>query len=429
MPFDNALTRLLNISSPIVLGPMANASGGELAAATSLGGGFGLLGAGYWDPRMLADHIQTARAMIDVERPPAATSGGSEKHDKRLPFGVGFLVWRLAKVHGAPLTSLATATDNGNGNGNGEPAAPEGIYSPAIEAIETTLRARPKSIWLSFGEPADLVALADFIRTRDAQLSAELGISASDARADPLVLMVGVGNEEQARHAVEQIGCDVLAVTGNEAGGHGLAASPSLFTLLPRVAHILPTLQPRAGVQTAVKDGRPLLLGAGGLSSGSSLAAVLAMGAQGAVFGTRYLLTPEAMYSPAQKELLQSLGTSSSPSSSSQAPPPPTGDTLTLRTMAFDDARGTLDWPAGVDGRGVRNQTVEEYERDSSEAARVERQKRYAQAAEEKDVNRVITWAGTGVGVMQDVLPAKELTLRLTREAEEALRQAHGQIA
>ncbi|KAE8211026.1 hypothetical protein CF327_g5175 [Tilletia walkeri] len=422
MPFNNDLTRLLKITSPIVLGPMANASGAELAAATTLGGGFGLLGAGYWSPETVKDQMQTARALIEDYQ----TENGQQctkkvkKNNLRQPFGIGFLVWRLSKAHGEDVSSLADI--------NASARTTEGVYSPAVESVEAALRARPKAIWLSFGEPDDLVAWADFIRRRDAQLSVELRAENGDEKEeeeDPLVIMVGVGNEEQARHAVESIGCDILAVTGNEAGGHGLAASPSLFTLFPRVAHILPSLKPRADVKTA--SPQPILIGAGGLASGASLAALLALGAQGAVFGTRFLLTPEATYTPAQKDLLKSLG--DVPSSSDSAKENPTGDNLTLRTMAFDDARNTLDWPAGVDGRGVRNQTVREYEQDPSDASREARQKRFAQAAEEKDVERLVTWAGTGVGVMRDIMPARELTRLLTQEAEEALRRAQSQIA
>ncbi|CAD6885879.1 unnamed protein product [Tilletia controversa] len=419
MPFNNDLTRLLKITSPIVLGPMAGASGAELAAATTLGGGFGLLGAGYWAPDTVKDQMQTARALIEDDDEFAGKGTKTSKHSRQ-PFGIGFLVWRLSKAHSDPVSTLADV--------NASAETTEGIYSPAVESVEAALRARPKAIWLSFGEPEHMVAWADFIRRRDAQLSAELRAEGEsedeDEDEDPLVIMVGVGNEEQARHAVESVGCDILAVTGNEAGGHGLAASPSLFTLFPRVAHILPSLQPRAGVKTA--SPRPILIGAGGLASGYSLAALLALGAQGAVFGTRYLLTPEATYTPAQKDLLQSLG--DAPSSSSSSTQKPTGDNLTLRTMAFDDARNTLDWPAGVDGRGVRNETVREYERDPSDASQQARQKRFAQAAEEKDVDRLVTWAGTGVGVMHEILPARELTRRLTQEAEEALRSAQSQI-
>ena len=88
----------------------------------------------------------------------------------------------------------------------------------------------------------------------------------------------------------------------------------------------------------------PPLLGAGGIMTGANMAGVLAMGADGVVVGTRMLMTPEAAYSDAQKKLLVDAG-----------------PTSTLRTMAFDEARNTLGWPKGVDGRGLINDTVNDY--------------------------------------------------------------------
>ena len=81
----------------------------------------------------------------------------------------------------------------------------------------------------------------------------------------------------------------------------------------------------------------PVLV-AGGLANGSQLAGMLAMGAAGAVYGTRFLLAPESKYNDSQRAALLAASSSS-----------------TARTMAFDHARSTLGWPAGVDGRGLRN--------------------------------------------------------------------------
>lgn len=82
----------------------------------------------------------------------------------------------------------------------------------------------------------------------------------------------------------------------------------------------------------------PPVVGAGGLANGSQLAALLTLGASGGVYGTRFLLSEESTYSPAQKKELLA------------------ADSLkSVRTMAFDHVRGTLGWPAGIDGRGLRN--------------------------------------------------------------------------
>jgi len=85
-----------------------------------------------------------------------------------------------------------------------------------------------------------------------------------------------------------------------------------------------------------------LVLAAGGLATGTQVAAALALGASGAVLGTRFLLTPESFYTDAQKKALAGANSSS-----------------TIRTMAFDYARNTLGWPDGVDGRGLRNRLSE----------------------------------------------------------------------
>ena len=82
----------------------------------------------------------------------------------------------------------------------------------------------------------------------------------------------------------------------------------------------------------------PPLLAAGGISSGSQIASLLTLGASGVVLGTLFLLSPESLYSNAQRQALLDAESSQS-----------------VRTMAFDHARNTLGWPEGIDGRGLRN--------------------------------------------------------------------------
>jgi nitronate monooxygenase len=84
---------------------------------------------------------------------------------------------------------------------------------------------------------------------------------------------------------------------------------------------------------------------AGGLATGVQIAALLTLGASGAALGTRFLLCPESLYTDRQRQALVDAESSQS-----------------VRTMAFDLARNTLSWPKGVDGRGLRNDTVIEFE-------------------------------------------------------------------
>lgn len=74
-----------------------------------------------------------------------------------------------------------------------------------------------------------------------------------------------------------------------------------------------------------------------------------------------------------------------------------------MRTTAFDQVRGTLGWPSGIDGRGLRNQIVKNLESgmDLSKARQL-----YAQAVKEDRPDGTIVWSGTGIGVVNEIKPA-----------------------
>lgn len=86
-----------------------------------------------------------------------------------------------------------------------------------------------------------------------------------------------VGSAEEARRSVEA-GVDVLIAQGWEAGGHVWGAVSSLV-LIPAVVDAVAPVP---------------VLAAGGIADGRGLAAALALGADGAVVGTRFLLAAEA---------------------------------------------------------------------------------------------------------------------------------------
>ena len=61
-PFSNRITRLFNISYPIIQAGMVWASGWRLASAVSNAGGLGLIGSGSMYPDVLRTHIQKCKA-------------------------------------------------------------------------------------------------------------------------------------------------------------------------------------------------------------------------------------------------------------------------------------------------------------------------------------------------------------------------------
>jgi NAD(P)H-dependent flavin oxidoreductase YrpB (nitropropane dioxygenase family) len=98
--------------------------------------------------------------------------------------------------------------------------------------------------------------------------------------------------EARAAHAA---GADAVIVQGVEAGGHVRGTTPG------------PELLERA--RAALPAGYPLLL-AGGIAEGGDMARALAGGAEGAVAGTRFLLSEESRAHPAYLErLLEAEGT------------------------------------------------------------------------------------------------------------------------
>ena len=124
------------------------------------------------------------------------------------------------------------------------------------EHIENALEAGLRIVSLSFGDPAEYVD-----RVHD---------------AGGLVLH-SVGSAEEAKRAVAD-GVDVVVAQGWEAGGHvwGQVAT------LPLVPAVVDAVAPIP------------VLAAGGIGDARGVAAVLALGAQAAWVGTRFLLATEA---------------------------------------------------------------------------------------------------------------------------------------
>lgn len=159
-------------------------------------------------------------------------------------------------------------------------------------------------------------------------------------------------------------------VAGNEAGGHGGSRSPPMISIVHDVV-------------SAIPNGPPILA-AGGISSGGQIAALLTMGASGAVLGTRFLFTPECCYSDAQKAVLIE-----------------SDYNATQRALCFDDVGRTNFWPPFHNGRAIANRIWDDLQEGLSLE---ERLKRHDENKDSKD--RLIIWAGVGTGATKEITPA-----------------------
>lgn len=199
-----------------------------------------------------------------------------------------------------------------------------------------------------------------------------------------MIVIVMIG---KVRHAIksEQAGADIVAAQGTEAGGH--TGEIGGLALVPQVVD-------------AVKIP---VLAAGGIADGRGVVAALALGAQGAVIGTRFIATPEAQAAPQYREaILRS------------------GDADTIRTRCY----------TGKPARTIRNRYNEEWERKTDQIQPFpmqvmysvqERVMDYMGVGAGADADRTFMPAGQGMGLIRAITPAAQVLADIVREAETVL--------
>src|SRR5215475_7210477 len=243
----------------------------------------------------------------------------------------------LAPMGGSAGGALAAAVSNGGGlglvgGGRGDPvwldrelpAAAAGTGKPwgvgflswavDVGTVERALAYQPRAVMLSFGDPRPL---AEPIRRAGA------------------ALIIQVTDLDEARQAVDA-GADVIVAQGTEAGGHGARWGRSALPFVPVVADL--------AAPTPV-------LAAGGIADGRGVAAALVLGAAGALIGTRFQATPEALVDPSiTKAIIEACGED------------------TERNTVLDIARGS-SWPSEYSARTLRNWVVEQWRGRDDELA------------------------------------------------------------
>jgi nitronate monooxygenase len=340
---------LRRLELPIVQAPLAGGpSTPALAAAVCEAGGLGFLAAGYKRP-------EAVRADLDALRGMTAR-----------PFGLNLFAPPASAADPAAVSAYAAqlqAESERSGVALGEPRRDDDAWE---EKLALSLEERVPVVAFVFGCPAPEV----IGRLRD-------------AGSEVWVTVTTPAGARLARDA----GADALVVQGIEAGGHrgGFDDEPgSELGLL-------------AALQLIGAEVELPLVATGGLSTGRSIAAVLAAGAAAAQLGTALMRTPEAGTSPAHREALAS------------------GEPTAL-TRAF----------TGRSARGVVNRFLREHSADAPaaypEVHHLTAPLRAA-AREQGDADGFHLWAGQTHALAEE-RPAGELVRRLAAEAAEALADA-----
>ena len=432
MNLSTPFTTLLGIHHPIALAPMGGSAGGALAAAVSRAGGLGLLGAGYGDLEWLdrelplvadqncgawgagfltwalghrenersflpAGNLENERSFLAERNSENERSNAAARslENERFNASARSLENERSNATAEPLenersSATAGSLENERFNAAAEPlenerssaaagslekerssAAAEGGKNgrsfPGATAVQRVLDAGARAVMFSFGDPGPFV---------------------EQVRAAGAILIIQVTDLNEARRAVE-LGADVIVAQGTEAGGHGALRGRSIFSFLPAVVDLA----------------RPTpVLAAGGIADGRGLAAVLALGAAGALIGTRFQATTESL---AGAETVRAIVDGRSEE--------------TERNRILDIARGS-DWPSRYSARTLAHPYLDRWRGREAELAADP----HARQAYQDDVARGMipalpVWAGEGVDLITDVPAAGDLVDRLVSEARQAL--------
>jgi NAD(P)H-dependent flavin oxidoreductase YrpB (nitropropane dioxygenase family) len=293
---------------------------------------------------------------------------------------------------GATVPGLVAAVSDAGGLGilGCTGYGPERIAAAAADIRSATERPFGLNLLLFSSPPEDVAAVAaqapPVFATAWPWPEQDLSDVFERAHGAGCTVMHQVSGVDEAKKAVEA-GADVIVAQGTEGGGHvGLM---STFVLVPMVAR---AVQPVP------------VVAAGGIATGAQVAAVLTLGAEAALLGTRFLATEESPWPPAFKRaIVESDGHD------------------TELTEIPDIARARV-WPGAFD-RAQRNRLIEEWAGRESQL----RQNRatvgtqIAEARASDDASRGELNFGQAAGLIDAIEPAGEVVRRLAREAETAL--------
>ncbi|KAI4642160.1 hypothetical protein J4E93_007304 [Alternaria ventricosa] len=327
------LSKLLGIQYPIILAGMARTSGGPLAAAVSNAGGLGVIGGLGYTPEQLQSIIDDLKSNL---------------RDKSLPFGVDLA---LPQVGGSARKTNHDYT-----------------HGQLDDLIEVTIKNGAKLFVSAVGVPPE----------RTIKRLHEAGI----------LIMNMVGHPKHAKKALDA-GVDIVCAQGGEGGGHTGDIANSI--LIPSVVDV-------ARKYKSPLTGQPaIVVAAGGIYNGRSLASSLMQGAQGVWVGTRFVASTEAGCSQMHKE--------------------------NVVTADFTDTGRTLV----VSGRPLRvryNDYIKEWHEREDEIKKLT-EAGVVPLAKDMDDGKDVDipfLMGQVAGVIGDIKPAKEIVDEMVQEAIDMLK-------
>jgi nitronate monooxygenase len=291
-----------------------------------------------------------------------------------------------------PALAVAVAEAGGIGSLGASWAEPDVLRLQLREIRRGTERPVCVNLVLEFDQEERLeVALAEDVELISFSWGVEARLVARAQAAGALVV-VQAGSPAEARAAVDA-GCDAVVAQGVEAGGH-VQGEIGVLALVGELSRTLPVP----------------VLAAGGIADARGVRAAMAVGAVGAMIGTRFLATPEADVHPDWAGRIVEASAAD-----------------TVLTELFDGG-----WP-GAPHRVLRNSTYVRWDEagrpgPGSRPGEGEVVARYGDleieryAADEPrrettgELEAMCLYAGQGVGLITAIEPAAEIVGRIAAE-------------
>ncbi|XP_042495347.1 (3aS,4S,5R,7aS)-5-hydroxy-7a-methyl-1-oxo-octahydro-1H-indene-4-carboxyl-CoA dehydrogenase [Macadamia integrifolia] len=216
-----------------------------------------------------------------------------------------------------------------------------------------------------------------------------------------------VGSLEGAKKAIN-VGVDALIVQGHEAGGHVLGQD-GLMALLPRVVDLV--------------GGRNIpVIASGGIVDERGYVAALALGALGICLGTRFVLTEESYAHPIYKRKLIELDETAYTDIFGRARWPGAPQRV-LKTPFFNDRGHLSEHENEVKQPVIGHTTIHGMEREVRLFAGT-----VPNATTTGDIESMAMYAGEGVGLIKEIIPAGQVVKRLVEGAQLLIQQKfHGE--
>jgi NAD(P)H-dependent flavin oxidoreductase YrpB (nitropropane dioxygenase family) len=355
----------------------------DVVAAVSKAGGFGVFGAAGVTP----EELETELAWIDA-------------HVDGKPYGVDLLIPENLTVRtqtGMTRGDLAASIPDSHKAFVKDLLARHGVDADRpLPDYKRDDPSRPPPYQFETGEALMDVAFRHPIKLIANALGVPPTSMLERAKAHNVRTAALVGAREHALRQVEA-GVDIIVAQGTEAGGH--CGEVSTLVLIPEVVR-------------AIKHLRPVpVLAAGGIMTGRQMAACMAMGAAGVWTGSVWLATAEAETSPVFREKMVAARSR---------------DTIRSRGRTGKPARQLKSaWTEAWEGPDSPGPLPMPLQGIISEPA-MARVNRAAEGGNEQARALVSYFVGQGVGLVENVISARQVVADFMEEFAEALEDMRG---